>query len=312
MTEYARACEYALLSLFPEREKSEPVAGQIAPVLYDAMRYSLLAGGKRIRGSLMLAAADLLGGDLDAVTDAAVAVEMIHASSLIHDDLPGMDDDTLRRGKPTNHVVFGEGQAILAGDGLLNYAYEHLLAAALRRPERSGVWLAAIGEIARGAGVRGMMAGQCVDLLCEQEAAPSGAVSAREDGYSGDEARMLEVIQLGKTAAMFEYPLRAAARLSGGSDAEVDALGRYGRAFGRLFQVVDDILDIESSAEVLGKTTGKDQRSGKLTAVGLYGLDGARAMARRLVAEAEDAMGIFGSRGMFFLTLLPEMASRAY
>ena len=194
-----------------ERLKSVPAVipdgrfaiGEMPWLLSQSMRYSLCAGGKRLRPSMLLAAVEMLGGSLEESLDFACAVEMIHTYSLIHDDLPGMDDDTLRRGRPTNHVVFGEGQAILAGDGLLNAAFETMLNAAARRPEKAYAALRAIREIAKGAGVTGMIGGQVMDLYCERE--------HRQD----EEA--LEYIQHGKTACMFIYPLRAAVWLADGS-----------------------------------------------------------------------------------------------
>ena len=179
-------------------------------IVNDAMRYSVMAGGKRLRPAMLLAAADMLGGAEEAL-DFACAVEMIHTYSLIHDDLPGMDDDTLRRGRPTNHVVYGVGQAILAGDGLLNAAFEVMLAASLK-PTRAAArpCLEAMAEIARGAGVTGMILGQCLDLDSERNGVPA---CRREE--------TLETIQQGKTACMFIYPLRAACRLCGADAAEI-------------------------------------------------------------------------------------------
>ena len=163
LKEYAARVEARLNQLLPGG----------GAVVNNAMRYSVMAGGKRLRPAMLLAAADMLGGAEEAL-DFACAVEMIHTYSLIHDDLPGMDDDTLRRGRPTNHVVYGVGQAILAGDGLLNFAFETMLAAALRKPERARPCLEAISEIARGAGVQGMILGQCLDLDSEKNGVPEG------------------------------------------------------------------------------------------------------------------------------------------
>ncbi len=278
--------------------RSEGVAapGQMPALLSRSMRYSLCAGGKRLRPAMLLAAVDMLGGDAEDALDFACAVEMIHTYSLIHDDLPGMDDDTLRRGRPTNHVVFGEGQAILAGDGLLNCAFETMLAASAARLDRAADCLLAIREIATGSGVTGMVAGQVLDLACER------------DGVGG--IPELEAIQYGKTACMFVYPLRAAVRLAGGGEADLAALGAYGRAFGLLFQATDDLLDVVGTVENMGKTLGKDAASGKLTCVSAYGVEGTRARVEMLHAEAIGALDAYGERAAFFRTLVDDMVDR--
>ena len=270
--------------------------GEMPWLLSQSMRYSLSAGGKRLRPSMLLAAVELLGGDIEYALDYACAVEMIHTYSLIHDDLPGMDDDTLRRGRPTNHVVFGVGQAILAGDGLLNCAFETMLDAAAARPERSRDALLAIREIATGAGVTGMIAGQVMDLYCESNRV-------------GD-MRALEYIQRNKTACMFIYPLRAACRLCGADEQALEALTAYGRAFGLLFQATDDLLDVIGDQARMGKTLGKDAESGKLTCVSACGLDGTRALVGRLHQQALQALSPFGGRAAFFAGLVNDMVDR--
>ena len=271
--------------------------GEMPWLLSESMRYSLCAGGKRLRPSMLLAAVEMLGGDVEFALDFACAVEMIHTYSLIHDDLPGMDNDTLRRGRATNHVVFGEGQAILAGDGLLNAAFETMLERACARPECAVQSLDAIREIARGAGVTGMIAGQAMDLHCERQ--------ARADAAS------LEYIQYGKTACMFIYPLRAAGRLCGAGEAQIEALTNYGRAFGLLFQATDDLLDVIGTTQNMGKTLGKDAESGKLTCVSAYGVDGTRARVEMLHREALAALEPFGERAAFFRALVDSMVNRA-
>ena len=270
--------------------------GEMPWLLSRSMRYSLEAGGKRLRPSMLLAAVEMLGGDMDAALDIACAVEMIHTYSLIHDDLPGMDDDTMRRGRPTNHVVFGVGQAILAGDGLLNAAFETMLACACAHPDRALDYLLAIREIATGAGVTGMIGGQVMDLYCEK--AKLADTSA------------LEYIQYGKTACMFIYPLRAAARLCGAGEDDLEALTAYGRAFGLLFQATDDLLDVTGTAADMGKTLGKDAESGKLTCVSAYGLEGTKQLVERLHREAVSAIAPYGERGAFFRELVDAMVDR--
>ena len=282
-------------ALLPSMEKSSFVVGSVPGLLADSMRYSLLAGGKRLRPAMLLAACEMLGGDVDEALDCACALEMIHTYSLIHDDLPGMDNDELRRGKPTNHVVYGVGQAILAGDGLLNMAYEVMLANAARHPAHLDRHLAAISEIARGAGVTGMIAGQVADLYVE--------------GKTGFGEDMLTFIHLGKTAAMFRGAMRGGARLAGADEKTVCALTEYANAFGLLFQASDDVLDITASAE-FGKSKGKDERDGKLTAVSVWTLEGAQAHVRAELSRAERALDGFGAEADFFRALADEAARR--
>ena len=248
--EYAKMVEERFEALLPATEKDSFVLGNMPGLLVDSMRYSLLAGGKRLRPVMLLAACEMLGGDVDEARDCACALEMIHTYSLIHDDLPGMDNDELRRGKPTNHVVYGVGQAILAGDGLLNLAYEVMLANAARHPAHLDRHMAAISEIASGAGVTGMIAGQVADLYAE--------------GKTGFGEDVLTYIHLGKTAAMFRGAMRGGARLAGADEKTMNALSEYADAFGLLFQASDDVLDITASAE-FGKSKGKDERAFKET-----------------------------------------------
>ena len=296
LEEYARLAEAALERALEEKPWS--VDGHEAPpLLRQAMRYSVLAGGKRLRPAMLLAAVDMLGGDRDEAMPYAAAIEMIHAYSLIHDDLPGMDDDCLRRGRPTNHMVFGVGQAILAGDALLNQAYEMMLAHAISEPSRVAQRTWAAWEIARGAGVQGMIAGQSMDLSCEH-----GAVDP--------EPAMLKYIHLHKTGSMFRGALRAACALSGATEEETRALSHYASNFGMMFQAVDDLLDEEGEERSLGKSTGKDRDAGKLTCVSVYGTGGTRALIIELQQGGMDALTPFGDRAAFFQDLLCEMTHR--
>ena len=296
LKEYAKIVNDRLETLLPKLPENSFSEGGMPELLCRSMNYSLLAGGKRLRPSMFLAAVEMLNGDIDAWLDFACAVEMIHSYSLIHDDLPGMDDDSMRRGRPTNHVVFGVGQAILAGDGLLNGAFELMLACALKRPAEAERALRAIQEIATGAGVTGMIAGQVMDLYCER------------NGSADDAA--LSFIQRDKTACMFIYPLRAAARLCGASEAQTDALGAYGEAFGRAFQAVDDLLDVLGDSSAMGKTLGKDAEQGKLTMVSRYGVEGARAFVREQYNLAIQALARFGAEADFFRRLMQDTAQR--
>ena len=296
LKEYAEIVNARLRTVFPELAENSFAEGEMPELLVRSMNYSLLAGGKRLRPSMLLAAVDMLGGDVDFALDFACAVEMIHSYSLIHDDLPGMDDDTMRRGRPTNHVVFGVGQAILAGDGLLNAAFELMLKRALERPELAQRSLRAIYEIATGAGVTGMIAGQVLDLYCEHNA------------VMDDHA--LSFIHRDKTACMFIYPLRAAGALAGATQAQTDALGRYGENFGRIFQATDDLLDVLGDAAEMGKTLGKDAEQGKLTVVSLHGVEGARAQVRMLLERAMTELDLFGAEAQFFRDLIASMVDR--
>lgn len=296
LKEYAEIVNARLRTVFPELAENGFAEGEMPELLVRSMNYSLLAGGKRLRPSMLLAAVDMLGGDVDFALDFACAVEMIHSYSLIHDDLPGMDDDTMRRGRPTNHVVFGVGQAILAGDGLLNAAFELMLKRALERPELAQRSLRAIYEIATGAGVTGMIAGQVLDLYCEHNA------------VMDDHA--LSFIHRDKTACMFIYPLRAAGALAGATQAQTDALGRYGENFGRIFQATDDLLDVLGDAAEMGKTLGKDAEQGKLTVVSLHGVEGARAQVRMLLERAMTELDLFGAEAQFFRDLIASMVDR--
>ena len=296
LKEYAEIVNARLRTVFPELAENSFAEGEMPELLVRSMNYSLLAGGKRLRPSMLLAAVDMLGGDVDFALDFACAVEMIHSYSLIHDDLPGMDDDTMRRGRPTNHVVFGVGQAILAGDGLLNAAFELMLKRALERPEMAQRSLRAIYEIATGAGVTGMIAGQVLDLYCEHNAVM--------------DEHALSYIHRDKTACMFIYPLRAAGALAGATQEQIDALGRYGEDFGRVFQATDDLLDVLGDAAEMGKTLGKDAEQGKLTVVSLHGVEGARAQVRMLLERAMTELDSFGSGAQFFRDLIASMVDR--
>ena len=278
-----------------------------AEVITDAARYSLLAGGKRLRPCLVLAAAERVGTDLrdspSALREAlpaACAMEMIHTYSLIHDDLPAMDNDTLRRGRPTNHVIYGEAMAILAGDALLTHAFAHMARAAQANPEHALRHLRAIGRVAEAAGLTGMVAGQALDVLCEKQ----GADPARRE-------EQLHFIHKNKTAAMIRGALLAGAEIGGASERELTALSRYGAALGLAFQVADDILDATSTTEEMGKTVGKDEKEGKLTYVALYGVDGARQRLDSLTEEAVREVQPVDADG-FFSDLARDFAARKH
>lgn len=258
-----------------------PAEGTLPASLHKAMRYSIFAGGKRIRPILMIAACEAVGGDSERVMPAACAMEMIHTYSLIHDDLPAMDDDDFRRGRPTNHKVFGEATAILAGDALLTEAF-----ILLSNPEaNSGIApeinRRVIHAIARCAGSLGMVGGQVVDMESEGNAI---------------DFPTLEYIHTHKTGALILASIQAGALVGGADDAAFAALTRYGEAAGLAFQVADDILDVVGDQAQLGKDVGSDQARGKATYVALLGLEEARRRARDLRDLALSALEPLGER----------------
>lgn len=266
--------------------------GDIPPLLHEAMDYSLSAGGKRLRPVLLLAACDTLGGDLTDALPFACALEMIHTYSLIHDDLPAMDNDDLRRGRPTSHKVYGEGMAILAGDGLLSAAMELMLRHAVRLGQRG---IRAAEAIARRAGVTGMIAGQVMDVTGE------GSEPTREK---------VEYIHRHKTADLLTAPIEAGFLLAGADDAALAAGCEYGLWLGLAFQMVDDLLDVEGDAAALGKTPGKDAAEGKLTWVAVCGLERTRQDAQAAVNRAVDALSAIPGETNFLKTLAQSTLNR--
>ncbi|MDD2234194.1 MAG: polyprenyl synthetase family protein [Desulfitobacteriaceae bacterium] len=259
-----------------------------------SMRYSLVSGGKRIRPVLALAAAECVGGNIADVLPAAAALEFIHTYSLIHDDLPSMDNDDYRRGKLTNHKVFGEGFAVLAGDGLLTYAFE-MLSSKMNFPAE--LQLTVLNEVAVAVGKVGMVGGQVLDLEGE-----------------GKELTLPEIenINKNKTGALLIVSTRLGAILAGGNEAQVDALTRYARAVGLAFQIKDDILDIEGNSEILGKTIGSDHKQGKTTYPALMGLEEAKEYLHTQTMKAKEALEIFGERGLFLTQLADYMENRQH
>ena len=258
-------------------------------ILQESIGYSLTAGGTRIRPVLFFAMLEAFGMDYRKERAIPVAIECIHTYSLIHDDLPAMDDDDFRRGKPSNHKVFGEAHAILAGDGLLSYAFELLIKESFRGKQ----YLTAAQTLAVAAGVHGMVAGQSADLL----------YSGRPLGEVG-EAELL-LIRSHKTAELLAAPLVMAANLAGRWETEARD---FGMALGHLFQTTDDILDEIGDAAKVGKTLGKDRAEGKLTCVGLYGLDGAKRLADRYAASCNEVLDRLSGQNIEteFLRLLVE------
>jgi geranylgeranyl diphosphate synthase type II len=259
-------------------EKLLPVESAPPPSIHRAMRYSVFAGGKRIRPILCFESARLFTTDASGVIPVGCALEFIHTYSLIHDDLPALDNDDLRRGKATNHKVFGEAIAILAGDALLTLAFQTLANSAIEPGRRVRL----ISEVAAAAGtVNGMVGGQVADIEAEKQSA---------------DAAMLEYIHRSKTAALICGSIVAGAIAGGAGDEDVERLRCFGEQIGWAFQVVDDILDVSESSTSLGKTAGKDQAQQKATYPALYGLEKSRAIATELEAKALHELDYFGER----------------
>jgi geranylgeranyl diphosphate synthase, type II len=265
-------------------------ANAYPPTIHEAMRYSVQAGGKRLRPILVIAGAEVAGGRMADVMPTACAFELIHTYSLIHDDLPAMDDDDYRRGRLTSHKVFGEAIAILAGDALLTHALGLVAANFGLGPARADVFPRLLGEITDAAGSRGMIGGQVVDIQSE-----GGEASAET----------LEYIHTHKTGALIRAALRAGALLAGASEAVLGGLTAYGERLGLVFQIVDDILDVEGSLETLGKTAGSDRRKKKVTYPDFHGLEASRARAVVLTREAHAALAPLG-RGAVPLAALAD------
>ena len=284
--EYRQTAEQALTPMLTS-------LGEIPEKLLEAMRYSLEAGGKRLRPVMLLAACEMAGGRTDTALPFACALEMIHTYSLIHDDLPGMDNDDLRRGKPTNHKAFGEGMAVLAGGGLLNAATELMARAALQIGDSRGI--RAMEIIMRHAGVTGMIAGQAADLTSEGE-------TPREN--------LVTYIHSHKTADLLEAPMEAGLALAG-ADGETCRIGReYGYHLGLAFQMTDDLLDVTGDAALMGKKTGADAELNKMTWVALRGTDGTAKDAAEQAELAVQAIDRLPWEHTFFTELARGTVSR--
>jgi len=277
--------EDALERLLPS-EETPPAA------IHRAMRYSVLAGGKRIRPILCLEAAGAISDNAPGAAELGCALEFIHTYSLIHDDLPALDNDDVRRGLPTSHKKFGEAVAILAGDALLTLAFERLAQLPIEASRRTRI----IEEVAHAAGtVNGMVGGQVADLEATAGAANAAAV---------------DYIHRAKTGAMIRAAVRTGAICAGAEEAKLEHLSRYGENIGLAFQIIDDILDVESSSQALGKTAGKDQSQRKATYPAVHGLERSRQMTADLVCRACEELGDFGRRGERLRQLAAFLASR--
>lgn len=269
----------------------------LCKTLYEAMNYSLKAGGKRLRPILLLETYKLFGGeDKESIMPFAAAIEMIHTYSLIHDDLPAMDDDDLRRGKPTNHKVYGEGLAVLAGDGLLNEAFEIMIKASLKLDDKKSA-LEAMNHICEGSGTKGMIAGQVVDLESENK---------------DINIDVLKYIHKNKTGKLILKPMLAGAVLAGANKEEINNITTYAKNIGQAFQVMDDILDIIGDQEKLGKNIGSDYENNKATYPSLFGLEKSKEIAYELIKDAKLSLKKLNKDDEFLLNLADYIVNRDY
>ncbi len=290
LDEKRRLVEQAMADLVPRADDLHPDLCRHI----ESMRYSLFAGGKRVRPILCIASCEAVGGKAIDVLPAAVALECIHTYSLIHDDLPAMDDDELRRGKPTNHMLYGEAGAILAGDGLLTMAFE-LLSSSLLTTITADKRLKIISIIATGAGSRGMVGGQALDIACE--------------GKDIDIAT-LQQIHSRKTGALITASVQTGAVIGGADPKQLADLTTYGEKIGLAFQIVDDLLNVEGTTEQLGKAAGSDADRSKATYPAIFGIEKAKLMAEETIAEALRALDSFAEHGAPLRELATYIISR--
>ncbi len=263
--------------------------------LYESMKYSLTAGGKRLRPILLLAACEFAGGDINEAIPYACAVEYIHTYSLIHDDLPAMDNDDLRRGLPTNHKIYGDALAILAGDGLLTTAFEAInkdMMMYFDDPEKMRKRISASFEIAKGAGCKGMVAGQVSDIEAETNDCSN---------------EMLEYIHINKTAALIKSAIKAGLYLGNPSSDMLSQLDKYAENLGLAYQIADDILDVIGNPEELGKKTGSDEKKNKTTYTSINGLEAAQDRLEQLTENAVEAIADYYDNAEFFRDLVLEL-----
>ena len=266
--------------------------------LYESMKYSLTAGGKRLRPVLLLAACEFAGGNIKEAIPYAYAIEYIHTYSLIHDDLPAMDNDDLRRGLPTNHKVYGDAIAILAGDGLLNCAFEAIIKDMMLfydSPEKIRKRVNAAYEIAKGAGVRGMVAGQVSDIEAEN------AIASKE---------MLEYIHLNKTGALIRAAIKAGLYLGNPTDSMINDLEKYSENLGIAYQIADDIMDVVGNPDEMGKAAGSDEKKHKNTYTSILDIDHARNRLDELTAKAVESIEKYYDNAEFFRNLVLDLAKR--
>jgi geranylgeranyl diphosphate synthase type II len=275
-------------------ERSLPIA--YPEKIYESMRYSLMAGGKRLRPILCLAACELVGGTSDIAMPTACALEMVHTMSLIHDDLPAMDNDDYRRGKLTNHKVYGEDIAILAGDGLLAYAFEYIVTRTQNVLPKN--LLDVVARLGRAVGAAGLVGGQVVDLDSE--------------GKTDVSLETLNFIHTHKTAALLEASVVCGAVLADAPDDDRQRLVRYSQDIGLAFQIVDDVLDITATQEALGKSVGKDLQAQKVTYPSLWGIEESKRQARQLVEKAKAELSVFGDAARPLQAIADFITARTY
>lgn len=285
LKEKKQLIEQKLDLLVPERSE--------IPVITEAMRYSLFAGGKRLRPILALMSCELFSGYEEEVLPFACCIEMVHTYSLIHDDLPSMDNDNLRRGKPTNHKVFGEGYALLAGDALLNHAFETMMGIIVNNPKLE--YIRAIDIICKSAGVSGMIGGQCLDLYSENKSIDLDALKSMHSK---------------KTGAIITASLAVGAVLSKADESDIKNIIEFGNLIGLAFQVADDILDVSGSEENLGKSVNKDIKSHKSNFISFYGMEKSGQIAKELVQKAKLKLLKYGSRGYYLSELADYIITR--
>lgn len=295
-------CNDALLKYLPDPQNM-PAGEEPASTIAEAMRYSVLAGGKRLRPLLIARISDMYGGRRALAEPFMAALEMIHTYSLVHDDLPAMDDDEYRRGRKTTHVVYGEGMAVLAGDALLNFAYETALKAfdAAGTPGETAAVIRALQILARNAGVFGMVGGQCADLEAE-----NGDIFRR----GGDSAALLDYIHSHKTARMISSGFVIGAVLAGAPEEDIRLLDRIAAEIGIAFQIQDDILDVTGDSAVLGKKVGSDEKDGKATYITIHGMEAARKDVLALTASALEKWDSLSEKDAFLRSLIEELVTR--
>lgn len=263
--------------------------------IYEAMKYSLMAGGKRLRPVLALAVCEMLGGEEEDILPFACALEMIHTYSLIHDDLPAMDNDDYRRGRLTNHKVFGEAMAILAGDALLNLSFEIMLNHVARSTDNVLNKVKAMAAIAEASGTAGMIGGQVVDLESEGKEIPE---------------ETLRYMHRCKTGALIKAPVKAAAIICSVDQHNLDSLERFAEDIGLGFQIKDDILDVEGDSKLLGKKTGSDEKNKKSTFISIYGMEESKRMLQEITGQAVRHLDRFGERAGFLKALAEYLLNR--
>lgn len=277
-------------SIVNDKMKEYLSNSEIPEKMQEVMSYSVFAGGKRLRPAILLASCQLFGGKIESALPFACAIEFIHTYSLIHDDLPALDNDEYRRGRLTSHKVFGEDLAILAGDALLSYAFEIMIDAC-----NDVKTITAAKYISLAAGAKRMVAGQWVDVSANGQKINAG---------------QMKYIHMNKTAAMIIGAVKAGAVCGGANEKDVAVMEQYAEAIGYTFQIIDDILDVDGDTEVLGKNTGSDALNGKTTYVSLYGIEGAKEKARQYTEKAISLIDIYGEKALFFKELAKYLLNR--